>query len=185
MPSDWQSDDGPWSVLNDGSYETASVLWFSSALRRHFLGLSNLFLVSRLWQGQMDCNCCRGGKNVRISHLFFNTLILLYYLPDTVFLFTCLPLLLLYQELLLNLRIEQATLGPEKPIELGHHGLFVEANLWHFRLLRPFTIYPFTTWSNVPRPIEDVFIIKTFYSLNFILSTFIIMHLPLDFPYLG
>lgn len=42
MSSNWQSD-GTWSVLNDGSSERASVLWFSSVIRRHFLDLSNLF----------------------------------------------------------------------------------------------------------------------------------------------
>lgn len=42
MSSDWQSDD-TWSVLNDGSSEIASVPRFSSAIRRHFLDLSNLF----------------------------------------------------------------------------------------------------------------------------------------------
>lgn len=100
-----------------GALFTESIsyaVFFISAIRRHFLYLV-IFLISRFGQGQMDCNCSKGRKSARISNPFFYALILPYDPLDTFFLFACLSVLLLCQELLSKLRSSQPHLAYRSP----------------------------------------------------------------------
>ena len=151
MSNDCQSD-GTGSVLCDGSSERASVPWFLSTIRGTSLTLV-IFLNVQTSAGANGPSFSKGGKTVRISNLFFNTLILPCHLANTVFLFMCLSLLLRPQEPLLNLRVKQATFRLRKPTKPGQYVLCVKANLWHSCLSRLLTIHPLTTRSNVLRSV--------------------------------
>lgn len=153
MSTDWQSH-GAGSVLNDGSNsERASVPQFLSALRSHFPDLSDLFKCLDFSRGKWTVIVATGRKSVRISNLFFDTLILPYHPPDTVFLFTCLSLLLLPQEPLSNLRVKQYTFEPQKLTKPGTTVCVSKPTFGTLAYHVLLTIYPFTIWSNVLRSI--------------------------------